>query len=158
MFGYKLEYRFKRLRVRWRKLFNKLDKNLTPDRGDKLTSYEEKAIRLWRILLRDNDTKLSYNSVGIRQIEKGQILMIFQPLNSIDYCLTLMDITEERRSLYELHIPNKYAEVAVDNFDDELNRRMRKAELAKRNVIENDIDKILEEEEKILLEKINSRR
>ena len=41
----------------------------------KLTPYEEKAIRLWKILLRDEDTKMSYNTYGVRQIEKNNVFI-----------------------------------------------------------------------------------
>jgi hypothetical protein len=40
------------------------------------------------------------------------------------------------------------------NFDYELEKRMKRAELNKREIIETDIDKLLEQEEKLLLNRI----
>jgi hypothetical protein len=120
----------------------------------KLTAYEEKALRLWKILLKDEDTKMSYNTFGVRQIEKKNIFMKLQPGGNNDCIMTLIDITTERRSLYEIHIPQSHADVIIDYFDYELEKRMKKAEINKRIIIETDIDNLLEQEEKMVLEKI----
>ncbi len=73
---------------------------------------------------------------------------------STECVMTLIDITTERRSLYEIHIPSSYAEIISDQFDYELERRMRRAETNKRILIETDIDNLLEQEEKVILSKI----
>ena len=68
MFGYKLKYRFKRLQVRWRRWRRSID-NMTNVEQGKLTPSEEKAIRLWRICLRSEDTQMQYDTSDVRQIE-----------------------------------------------------------------------------------------
>ena len=146
----KFKYKYLRLRVKWRNFRNSIDDKMVAEKS-KLTPYEEKAIRLWKILLRDEDTKMSYNTYGVRQIEKNNVFMTFQSGGNNDYIMTLIDITDERRSLYELHIPLKHADVVSDHFDYELEKRMKRAETNKRAIIETDIDKLLEQEEKILL-------
>lgn len=149
---YRLKYKIFRLIIRWRHWRQNFGDKMTPETT--ITPYEEKAMRLWKILVKDENTKLSYNTLGIRQVEKSNIFMILQPGYNNDCILTLMDVTSDRRNLYELRIPSRHAEVVTDYFDFELERRMKKAELNKRTLIETDIDKLLEQEEKLLIQKI----
>jgi hypothetical protein len=149
----KLKYKYLRLRIRWRNWRRSLGDKMIAEKS-KLTPYEEKAIRLWKILLKDEDTKMSYNTNGVRQIEKKNVFMTFQTGYNSEYIMTLIDITDERRSLYELHIPLRHADIVSDHFDYELEKRMKRAELNKREIIETDIDKLLEQEEKLLLNRM----
>lgn len=149
----KFKYKYLRLRIKWRNLRSSVGDKMLAEKS-KLTPYEEKAIRLWKILLRDEDTKMSFNNHGVRQIEKNNVFITFQESGSSDYIMTILDITDERRSLYELHIPLRQADIVSDHFDYELDKRMKKAETNKRAIIETDIDKLLEQEEKILLSKL----
>jgi hypothetical protein len=147
----KIKYKYIRFIIKFRnfrestgsKIINLSERSISP--------YEEKAIRLWRMLLRDENTKMSYNSNGVRQIEKENVLMVFQHGGGNDYIMTLMDVSETGKSLYELRFPQKHADVVSDYFDDELEKRMKKSENNKRNIIENDIDKLIKEEEIILI-------
>ena len=66
---YKIKYRILRGLVMWKNWRQSIDNKMTTERS-KITPYEEKAIRLWKMLLKDEDTKMSYNSFGVRQIEK----------------------------------------------------------------------------------------
>jgi hypothetical protein len=149
----KVKYKYLRLRIKWRNWRSSVGDKMLAERS-KLTPYEEKALRLWKILLRDEETKMSFNAFGVRQIEKRNIFMKLQPGGGNDCIMTLIDITTERRSLYEIHIPLSHAEVISDQFDHELEKRMRKAETNKRILIETDIDNLLEEEERVILSKI----
>jgi len=149
----KLKYKYFRLIIKWRRWRTSINDKMVAERS-KLTAYEEKALRLWKILLKDEDTKMSYNTFGVRQIEKKNIFMKLQPGGNNDCIMTLIDITTERRSLYEIHIPQSHADVIIDHFDYELEKRMKKAEINKRIIIETDIDNLLEQEEKMVLEKI----
>ena len=147
---YKIKYRILRGLVKFHNWKQSIDSKIDNERS-RISPYEEKAIRLWRMLLKDEDTKMSYNSFGVRQIEKENIFMIFQHSGNNDYIMTLMDVNENGRSLYELHFPQKHADIVSDHFDDELERRMKKTENNKRHIIENDIDKLIKVEEDILL-------
>lgn len=151
---YTIKYRIKILRVYWRKWRRSIDNRMTIERKQ-ITTYEEKAIRLWKILLKDEDTQMNYNTSGVRQIEKDNVLMMFQPAGNSDYLMTLFDVDDTRRSLYELRIPQKESEVVSDYFDTEMEKRMKKAENNKRSIIETDLDKLLEKEEKSLTNRRN---
>lgn len=147
----KLKYKTFRLLIRWRKWKQSFGDKMIPD--SQVTPYEEKAMKLWKILIKDENTKLSFNTLGVRQIEKSNILLILQPGYNSDSIMTLMDVTSDRRNLCELRIPSKYAEEVCDYFDYELERRMKKSENNKRAIIEKDIDILLEQEEKRIAEK-----
>lgn len=151
---YTIKYRIKILRVYWRKWRRSIDNRMTIERKQ-ITTYEEKAIRLWKILLKDEDTQMNYNTSGVRQIEKDNVLMMFQPAGNSEYLMTLFDVDDTRRSLYELRIPQKESEVVSDYFDTEMEKRMKKAENNKRSIIETDLDKLLEKEEKSLTDRKN---
>jgi len=152
--GYTIKYRIKILRVYWRKWRRSIDNRMTVERKQ-ITTYEEKAIRLWKILLKDEDTQMAYNTYGVRQIEKDNVFMIFQPTGNNEYLMTLVDVDDTRRSLYELRIPQKESDVVCDHFDTEMEKRMKRAENNKRSIIETDLDKLLEKEEKLLTDRKN---
>jgi len=149
----KVKYKYLRLRIKWRNWRRSIGDKMIAERS-KITAYEEKALRLWKLLLKDEDTKMSFNTYGVRQIEKNNVFMKLQAGSGTDCIMTLIDITTERRSLYEIHIPTSHAEIICDQFDSELERRMKRSENNKRILIETDIDILLEQEEKLVLEKM----
>ena len=143
MFKYKLSYRIKRLRVRVRSWRRRFDNKIGPARQI-TSSYQEKGIRLWKLVLKDKDSRLAVNTNGVRQIEKDNLLMVFQYTDgNSDSILTIMDITDNGNNIYELHIYPKEAYNICDYFDDEMDRRMNKVEKTKRLIIETDLDKLL---------------
>lgn len=142
-----LKYKWLRFRVVLRTLAKSLDDRMSVH-DKELTPYEEKAIRLWKLLLKDKETQMAFSSSGTRQIQRDNVFMIFQSHGNNDHIMTIVDTTEGRRSLYELHIPQKNAHIVCDYFDDEMERRMAKAEKDARSIIENDIDSLLQIEEK----------
>jgi hypothetical protein len=149
MAKFRFQYKLKRLIVRWQKWRKKLDNKLILDKN-KLTDFEQKAIRLWRLCLKDKDTQLAYNSFGIRQLEKGNLFLIFKPSGNNDFIMTIMDINDERKNVFEIHIPTRNAYDVCDYFDMELEKRTREAEVAKRSIIIDDLDRLIEIEEKEL--------
>ena len=153
----RFKFRWKRIRVMWRRWKRKVD-SLKPDYSIQ-TNYEEKGLRLWRMVIRDEDTQMAYNSEGTRQIEKDTLFITVTPNNSIDrYTMTIMDISGSRRSLYELHVEGKSAGVAIESFDDEMQRRMKKVENSKRKLIETDIDKLIQSQDKSLKKQAEDRK
>jgi|Laugrespbdmm15sd_2_1035082.scaffolds.fasta_scaffold53129_2 hypothetical protein len=153
----KFKFRWKRIRVIWRRWRRRVDR-FKPD-SIQATPYEEKGLRLWKMVIRDEDTQMAYNSEGIRQIEKETLFITVTPNNSIDrYTMTIMDISGSRRSLYELHVEGKSAGVAIESFDDEMQRRMKKVENSKRKLIETDIDKLIQSQDKSLKKQAEERK
>ena len=153
----RFKFRWKRIRVMWRRWKRKVD-SLKPDYSIQ-TNYEEKGLRLWRMVIRDEDSQMAYNSEGTRQIEKDTLFITVTPNNSIDrYTMTIMDISGSRRSLYELHVEGKSAAMAIESFDDEMQRRMKKVENNKRRLIETDIDKLIQSQDKSLKKQAEDRK
>lgn len=151
---YKFKFRLKRLHVRWRKWKKKVDNKMTYKHDS--SAFESKSVKFWKIFLKDPDTHMSFNTSGVRQIERDSVLMILEPNNesSTEYIMTIMDICDERRSVYELHVTSKVAENVCECFDIEMEKRMKSAEKSKRDLIEKDIDNLLEKETKNFQEKI----
>jgi len=153
----RFKFRWKRIRVMWRRWKRKVD-SLKPDYSIQ-TNYEEKGLRLWRMVIRDEDSQMAYNSEGTRQIEKDTLFITVTSNNSIDrYTMTIMDISGSRRSLYELHVEGKSAAMAIESFDDEMQRRMKKVENNKRRLIETDIDKLIQSQDKSLKKQAEDRK
>jgi hypothetical protein len=144
MLGYKFGYRLKRLKVKWRQWKKSLDKRISPV-AQNTSPYQEKAIRLWKLVLKDTESKLAVNTYGVRQIDRDNLLLVFQYSDgNSDSILTIMDITENGNNLYELNIPPKQSITICNYFDDEMDRRMNKVETTKRNIIETDLDKLVD--------------
>jgi len=153
----KVSYQWKRLRVRWRRWKRSLDNSIKPD-SSRLTPYEEKGIRLWKMVVRDEDSQMAYNSYGVRQIEKDSLFITVTPHNGSDrFTMTIVDITNNRRSLYELHFDGKPAANAIESFDIEMQKRMKKVENSKRTLIETDIDKLIQAQDKTLQKQFRER-
>lgn len=146
------KFRSKRIQVLWRKWTQSVDKSITLD-NNKLSPYQEKVIKLWRLSLKDDNTRLAYNTLGVRQIEKGNLFITYTPVGNGNYTMTIMDIGVDKKNLFEVHIPSKHTQYAEDVFDDEMAKRMKKVENTKRSIIESDIDKLIEEEEKNIVNK-----
>lgn len=153
-----LKFRWKRIQVKWRRWVKKVDK-FKPDYYIQTTDYEEKGLRLWKMVMRDEDSQMAYNSEGTRQIEKDTLFITVTPNTSMDkYTMIIMDISGSRRSLYELHVEGKSASIAIESFDDEMQRRMKKVENSKRRLIETDIDKLIQSQDKSLKKQAEDRK
>lgn len=150
MFGYKLSWRLKRLRVRWRKWRRSIDNSIVSNEDKVITPFQEKAIRLWKLVLKDKNSKLAFNTYGIRQIELENLLLVFQHNPTGESIITIMDVNDVNHNLYELHIPVKNSLYICDQFDSEMDKRMNDVETKKRNIIETDLDNLLQQQEKRL--------
>lgn len=150
MFGYKLSWRLKRLRVRWRKWRRSIDNSIVSSEDKVITPFQEKAIRLWKLTLKDKNSKLAFNTYGIRQIELENLLLVFQHNPTGESIITIMDVNDVNHNLYELHIPVKNSLYICDQFDSEMDKRMNDVENKRRNIIETDLDNLLQQQEKRL--------
>ena len=154
MFRYKLSYRIKVWRVYWRRWKNRLDNSITPDENKIITPFQEKGIKLWRLCLKDSSTKLAFNTNGVRQIEKENLLLVFQHNPSGESVMTIMYINDSNKNIYELNILNRQSNYVCDLFDDEMDKRMSLVESTKRQIIETDLDNLLVVQENLLKIKV----
>jgi hypothetical protein len=144
-----ISWKIKKLKVRWRRFSRSFGAKMYYEKEHKISPYQEKAIRLWKMILKDKECRLGVNSYGVRQIEKGDLLMVFQSANGTndESVLTIMDVTETGNNLYELHISYRNACNVCEIFDLEMDRRMNDAENIRRSIIETDLDKLLRRQE-----------
>jgi len=118
---------------------------------NKVTPMQEKAVKLWKLCLRDKGTNISCSiSNRTRQIEKNNMLIILSPLNQIDYLMTILDIDNNKNCIYEIRIGSDLSEGVISAFDNENEKRMKEGEEERRNSIYSDLDKLLSQEEEAL--------
>lgn len=150
-------FRFRRLRILWRKWTKSLDKTISLPAKEKLNSREEKAMKLWKTSLKDTDLKMSFSSIGDRQIETLDLYIILSPIGTMDYIMTVMPSKLNERNLYEFRFSGKIADLICESFDIEMQKRMNKVESAKISLIEEDLDKLIEKAESKLKLKSESK-
>ena len=151
-------YRFKKINtfkyflirtyIKLNKFFKQIDSKVTYHEETSISPMQEKAVKLWKLCLRDKTTNISCSiSNQIRQIEKNNLLIILSPLNQIDYLMSILDIDNGKNCIYEIRIGQKLAESVISTFDNENEKRMREGEEERRNSIYNDLDKLLSQQE-----------
>lgn len=144
-----IDYKIKRMKVRWRIFMRRFRPSLYPEKEYRITPYQEKAIKLWRMTLKDPASRLGVNTYGVRQVDRENLVIIFQDFGAgDDSFLTIMDTNDNGNNLYELHISKRHAAMVCEAFDDEMDRRMNRVESAKRLLIESDLDNLLQSQEK----------
>lgn len=150
-------FRFKRIRILWNKWRKSLDKSISMP-VEKMSYRAEKSMRLWKMSLKDPDLKMSLSSNGDRQIERDDLLIILRAINSSDYLMTIMPISEVNgvmtRNLYEVRYSGKNADVICESFDVEMSKRMEKAQNSRITFIEGDLDRLITQTEEMLKDKI----
>lgn len=126
--------------------FQKIDKSVTYESKDqKVNPIEEKAIKLWKIYLKDKDSYLSCSiSKGTRQIEKDNLLLLLSPQEYDDYLMTIIEAEYDKSHLYEVVISRRNTSVVMSSFDNENEKRMKGSEDDKRNSIHTELDSLLE--------------
>ena len=132
--------------------FKRIDTKVTYDGEDKkITPLQEKAVKLWKLCLRDTETNLSCSiSDKTRHIEKNNLIIILTPMNQLDYLMTIVDGDDSKSCLYEIRIGSKLSSGVITSFDNENERRMKEGEEDKRKTIHSDLDKLLLQEENSL--------
>jgi hypothetical protein len=136
--------------IRYNSIFRKIDKVAISDDSEKVSPMQEKALRLWKLCLKDRDTNITCSiSNKTRQIEKNNMLITLSTLSSssIDYQMTIIDVDRDKSCLYEIRLSDRIVQSVITSFDVENERRMKEGEDEKRNSICSDLDKLLLQEE-----------
>jgi hypothetical protein len=159
---FKTEKRFRyfllRNFIKANRFFKRVDNKMTISKdGSKPSDLEEKAIRLWKLYLRNKSTHISCSiPKQIRQLQKDNMLIIVSPSNSIEYLMTIIDTDTSKRCLYEVPLGQKMSEIVLSAFDAENEKRMRQSEIERRMSIHEDLDYLLKKEESLLPKKVLS--
>jgi hypothetical protein len=107
-----------------------------------ITEYEKKMVKLWVSLVRDKDSKLSYNNLDIRHVENKNIFMVYVQYNGQPGLITLIDT--DKGKIYETRTSTLSDDIA-SHFDNELVKRMRKIERSRFEIVQCDLDMLLEQ-------------
>ena len=139
------------------KLTKRVDKKINVPKGSSYASilqHQEKAIKLWRACLRNKDSQLSSSiTTSERQIVRNNIMIILTPNDKMGSTMIIFDIDQQKRCLYEVEINSKTSPEVCNFFDLEMQKRMRNAETARRMLIDEDLDKLIRDEEEISVKK-----
>ena len=162
LFGWAFfKYKFKNVRsFKWLLLkkyvlvnsfFRKIDTKVAYSEENTITPLQEKAVRLWKLCLKDKETNISCSiSNKTRHIEKNNMLITLSPLNQLDYLMCILDTENNKECLYEIRIGAKLSDSVITSFDIENERRMKMGEEERRKSIYKDLDKLLLQEESAL--------
>lgn len=134
---------YKRVLVLIRRYFNYIMKNLEYDK--KISSYQEKAIKLWKVCLRDDSSNLFCDHKGNRLIENDNVLIIYKPHDYTGSIISIIDSNSNRNTLFDIFIPAKQSKIICEYFDFEMKKRMHKTQIKKYSIIEKDLDFLINE-------------
>lgn len=130
-----------------------MSKKMSLERSMRQSTYQQKAIQLWSVMLKDKETMLHYSNVtNVRQLHKKEVLISLYPGHD-DYHMCIIDHSGTRSNLYEILILKYDVTLLIDTFDVENDRRMRHLEGEKRSIIYEDLDFLLEKYTKALQKK-----
>lgn len=146
-----MKFKFLRKYIKWSLFFKKLNAKMAPREYGPLSPLQEKAIKLWKLCIKDKSTELRSSFFDkVRQIDKDNLMLILRHASNDYYLLTILDFDSIRNNCYEVQIPRSYIDNICDLFDVEMSRRMRAAENIKREILGDDLDKLISNQEKIL--------
>jgi hypothetical protein len=137
--------------VEFNSWFNKIDNKMTVG-NHKLSSMQEKAVKLWRICLKEKNCKLDCSiSSRQRQIESGKILIVLTPGGTDYSTMSIFDGTDNAKcNFYEVSIPQPHLDQIYQQFDDMVYRRMSNKEQKNREMVEEVFDTMISKQEKLL--------
>lgn len=144
----RFKYKLFRGIIRVNRLFKKVDKVYYYTPSDSMSVMQEKSIKLWNLCLTDSTSKLSYsNSKQIRQIEKDNMMLILSPSGIGESKMIIMDTSSAKSYYYEIKLPDRLSENIILTFDTENESRVLLSEKRKSSLIQDDLDKLIKQEE-----------
>lgn len=111
-----------------------------------LNELQAKVFQLWKMYLKDKSiSRFYYNpETTERQIDKSSVMMKLDSYQDF-YKVSVIDTT--CKNCYEVTLPVPFGRDLADEFDVEVNRRMRGAEYEKKQIIKADLEKLIRIEE-----------
>lgn len=151
----KIMYWFKiTLRSRISRTHVKIKNKRSKNRNNKLKStstnsdinnMQKKAIDLFLALLKHKSSYLNHSPESkVRFIETDFLWLTMSSATDRSYLINIIDQSEEDAHSHEVYIPTDYAYALMDEFDLELEKRFRAIEAAKKRIVVDDIDKLIE--------------
>lgn len=157
--GYRIRFKNKRalrffLMRKWIEFngwFHKIDRKMTVG-SHKLNPMQERASKLWKISLKDKDCILHCSiSTKQRQVQSGSLLIILSPVQVDHSIMTIFDGNDDAKcNFYEVVIPQPHLDLACQQFDDVIDRRMSSLESDRRETVEDIMETMVRRQEEII--------
>ena len=138
--SFKIIRAYSRLSKWWRKV--KIRRFEIPKRP--IDSDKSKAIELFYVLTKDKKSKLNYSKTSSTAIIDSDLvwMTMFQTDNQ-KYSIQIIDESESRYHPHDLIIPAEYAYEMLNEFHEEMEKRFRSIDKAKRSNISDDLDVLI---------------
>lgn len=142
-YWYKITWkvRIARTQIKWRAKRKKLFILKKPE----INSMQNRTIELFFTLLKNKNTTLNYSPESkIRFIESDFLWVTMSTAGNMSYLINIIDESDpENAYSHEVYIPVEHADLMMDEFDLELEKRFRAMEAAKKRVVVDEIDKLI---------------
>lgn len=138
--GFKIIRVYSRLSKWWKGVkLRRFEVAKRPIDSDKL-----KAIELFYVLTKDKNSKLNYSKTSSTAIIDSDLAwMTMFPTDNQKYSIQIIDESESRHHPHDLIIPSEYAYEMLNEFHEEMEKRFRSIDKAKRSNISNDLDVLI---------------
>ncbi len=109
-----------------------------------IDSTQTKAIELFYALMEDKNTKLNFSKKSLtRIIDSEFVWMTMSSAELNDEYLQIIDETKRHTHSHDLLIPKEYGTDMAERFDEEMEKRFRSIEAAKRKHVTDDLDNLI---------------
>lgn len=138
--GFKIIRVYYRLSKWWKKFRERrFEIPKRPIDSDKL-----KAIELFYVLIKDKKSKLNYSKTSNTAIiDSDLVWMTVFPTDNQKHSIQIIDASEARHHPHDLIIPSEYAYEMLGEFHEEMERRFRSIDKAKRSNISDDLNVLI---------------
>lgn len=135
-------YKYLKMKVKFYQWFKKKFSKKKP----KVDEYQSKIVELIESMIRNKNVQLNYSpSSSTRFLHSKNIWITISrgDVGNESYLVYIIDNASANSHSHEITIPKEYAYDIIDEFDEELERRMRVIENSRRKVIVNELDNLI---------------
>jgi hypothetical protein len=133
------------VKIKKRRFKNRKNKLESTSTNLDINNMQKKAIDLFLALLKHKSSYLNHSPESkVRFIETDFLWLTMSSATDRSYLINIIDQSEEDAHSHEVYIPTDYAYALMDEFDLELEKRFRAIEAAKKRIVVDDIDKLIE--------------
>lgn len=133
-----VKFKAKRVKKRQTKLS-------TISESSDINNMQKKAIDLFLTLLASKNSSLNHSPESkVRFIETEMLWLTMSSASDRSYLINIIDQSEKDAHSHEVYIPTDYAYALMDEFDLELEKRFRAIEAAKKRIVVDDIEKLIQ--------------
>lgn len=148
--GYYFKMTFKTRMARFFVSFRAKQKKLFTPKLTDIDARQKSAIALFISLIKNKEASMNYSPESkIRYIESESVWITMRNAGDKEYLVNIIHAVSDKPRSHEIYIPSDYANIIMDDFDLELERRFRVLEGAKNRMVVDDLEdliKIVEEE------------